>query len=144
MDGAGTSQLHDRFRKADQSAGRVFVWLPLLQCACIKRFACVSWLKSQKLCAGHQPFHDVRPVYAIIIRVVQGVRPSRPDNARCFGAPCSDDLWALTERCWHQDPDARPFMAVVLEHFELISQPSQQTGDIGHPTEQSVLTVVCG
>lgn len=111
-------------------------------CYSVRALLCAfweSWLKSSQLCAGHQPFHDVRPVYAVIIRVVQGIRPSRLDDANSFGAPCSDDLWTLTERCWHQDPDARPPMAAVLEHLAPLSQPSQHTRETEHLTKQSVL-----
>jgi hypothetical protein len=40
---------------------------------------------------------------------MQGERPSRPTNPAL-----TDDVWALMEMCWHQDPRLRPEMRRVL------------------------------
>lgn len=40
-------------------------------------------------------------------RLLNGVRPARPEPARCR-VPLPDAVWALIERCWADDPAARP------------------------------------
>jgi hypothetical protein len=76
---------------------------------------------------GLPPFAHKIMDGAVILSVVQGVRPERP---RAPSAYCSDELWHLITRCWAQKPWSRPRSAEVLhELHSLPPKPTQlQTG----------------
>ncbi|KIM47304.1 hypothetical protein M413DRAFT_63480, partial [Hebeloma cylindrosporum] len=44
----------------------------------------------------------------VVVFVFAGLRPSRPTLI-------SDDMWHLTERCWHANPSLRPEIATIFE-----------------------------
>ncbi|OCH92339.1 kinase-like protein [Obba rivulosa] len=64
--------------------------------------------------AGCPPFHELRRDPVVIRRVVQGLRPERPEAADALGL--TDRLWELLERCWHVKWDHRPDMDAILEY----------------------------
>ncbi|EIN12108.1 hypothetical protein PUNSTDRAFT_62220, partial [Punctularia strigosozonata HHB-11173 SS5] len=64
---------------------------------------------------GRIPFHDVRIDYVVVLKVKDGVRPSRPTSARDLGL--DDDLWELIETCWASDPAQRPSMLGILQRL---------------------------
>ena len=43
---------------------------------------------------------------------MDGVRPKRPEEARCLGF--SDELWRIIELCWLEDRKARPRIEDIL------------------------------
>jgi len=45
-----------------------------------------------------------------MIKIIQGERPPRPTNSAL-----TDDVWALMEMCWEQEPQSRPVMREVLQ-----------------------------
>jgi hypothetical protein len=61
-----------------------------------------------KVVADTLPFHEYQHITARI-KIKQGERPSRPTNPAL-----TDDVWALMETGWHQDPRLRPEMKRVL------------------------------
>ena len=64
---------------------------------------------------GKVPFSD-KSDWVIVQAVCRGDRPSRPAHRSC-----TDRLWALIKRCWHQDPQLRPEILEVSQTFASIS-----------------------
>lgn len=58
----------------------------------------------------------------IILRVMEGRRPSKPDKAGdiCFGG----GTWELARQCWDQDRDKRPTVKKILKHFRRAARTS--------------------
>jgi hypothetical protein len=63
--------------------------------------------------SGRFPFYEVQRNETVIIKVVQGNRPSRPAEGEDLGL--SDTLWDLTQDCWATDLDDRPIIRSVLD-----------------------------
>jgi hypothetical protein len=61
--------------------------------------------------------------FAIVINVAKGDRPKRPVPEDCQGETLPEDVWALVEKCWAQDPLARPHMADVVKSIEELRRP---------------------
>ncbi|KAG6908710.1 hypothetical protein DXG01_003643 [Tephrocybe rancida] len=77
-------------------------------------FACVCY----EIFSGTFPFPELND-YPVMLRVMQGERPSRPVKCENWGTPCielglSDALWQLIERCWAADAQKRPSMHSVV------------------------------
>jgi len=53
---------------------------------------------------------------AVLIRVVGGERPPRPEEACRLGL--SDSVWEMVEKCWEQEPLPRPKISEVLKFFK--------------------------
>ncbi|PFH48107.1 hypothetical protein AMATHDRAFT_6095 [Amanita thiersii Skay4041] len=51
-----------------------------------------------------RPFAEVRLDSAVMLQVLRGVRPRRPD----IDTGLNDSLWKLMGRCWHGEPVKRP------------------------------------
>lgn len=54
------------------------------------------------------PFNDFRSL-AVVAKISNKERPPRP-----AGSTLPDDVWALMQRCWEQEPESRPEMGAVL------------------------------
>ena len=52
----------------------------------------------------------------MVMNVVQGVRPTRPENASAIGL--SDPLWSFVQRCWDGEMELRPKVAEVISQLE--------------------------
>ena len=65
---------------------------------------------------GEIPFSSEKVNWMVALAVLRGDRPARPEHASC-----TDDLWALIQRCWDQDPDSRPEILEVSQTFSSIS-----------------------
>jgi len=52
----------------------------------------------------------------IVMNAVQGVRPTKPENASAIGL--SDPLWSFVQRCWDQETELRPKVAEVVSQLE--------------------------
>ncbi|KAJ7687713.1 kinase-like domain-containing protein [Mycena rosella] len=74
-------------------------------------FACVCY----EILTARAPFFDLTNDAAVIMKVVEGHRPSRPSTV------LQDDLWRLIEDCWTPEPNQRPTMTEILQR--LISLP---------------------
>jgi hypothetical protein len=75
-----------------------------------------------QICIRALPFPQGFNVFKIVLEVSQGFRPQRPGDD-----VVDDSLWALIDRCWAQDPLARPRMSEVLRHFVSLTRPSWNT-----------------
>ena len=64
---------------------------------------------------GEVPFGD-KSDWVVVQAVCRGDRPSRPAHRSC-----TDSLWALIQRCWHQDPPLRPEILEVSQIFSSVS-----------------------
>ncbi|EMD37558.1 hypothetical protein CERSUDRAFT_94559 [Gelatoporia subvermispora B] len=73
--------------------------------------------------SSEKPFRNISK-YAVIPRVLKGIRPDRPCVNPALGL--SDSIWGLMKRCWHQDPGKRPAFAVILQ--SLGSEPGEFPG----------------
>jgi serine/threonine protein kinase len=97
----------------------------------IYSFACVSYevlcILVSLLPAAHSldfqifsgliPFHQMHD-HAIPLQVTRGRRPSRPSNCEPSNIACEDlglddEMWAVIEKCWNQEPEKRPVAKVV-------------------------------
>ena len=63
---------------------------------------------------GEIPFRGLRPM-ELGYKVVQGLRPAKPDNASAIGF--SDSLWGFVQRCWNGDAKFRPKVGEVVTQF---------------------------
>jgi serine/threonine protein kinase len=71
-----------------------------------------------QICIRARPFPQSFNDFKIVLEVSQGFRPQRPGDD-----VVDDSLWELIDRCWAQDPLARPRMSEVLHHFFLLTRP---------------------
>jgi len=67
---------------------------------------------------GNAPFEDFRNEPSVIVKVMQGGRPVRPERSHALGL--SDQLWELVQMCWRQDRNQRPTISSVLDTLEAI------------------------
>lgn len=58
---------------------------------------------------GTVPFSDFQAITAVV-KITEGERPPRPINPTL-----TDDVWALIQGCWDEDPQSRPGMRGVLK-----------------------------
>ena len=65
---------------------------------------------------GEVPFSSEKTNWTVLQAVFRGDRPPRPVHSSC-----TDGLWALTQRCWDQDPGMRPDILEVSQTFSSIS-----------------------
>ena len=65
---------------------------------------------------GEVPFSSEKTNWKVSQAVLRGDRPSRPVHPSC-----TDGLWALTQRCWDQDPGSRPDILEVSQIFSSVS-----------------------
>lgn len=123
-----------------QSVGPLPV-IPILLLLYASRYADVNltlltnWIFASaalQLYTGECPFAGTRMDHAVMMRVLQGERPSRVISVDDSGLSMSDDLWDLLRRCWSQEPSNRPPMYQVAE---LMKGFQQDTPSIlqGHP-----------
>ncbi|KAJ6602966.1 kinase-like domain-containing protein, partial [Mycena sp. CBHHK59/15] len=70
-------------------------------------FACVCY----EILTGTAPFFELTNDAAVIMKVIEGHRPSRPATG------LEDDLWKLIEDCWRQEPDQRPTVTEIIQRL---------------------------
>lgn len=63
---------------------------------------------------GEMPFHDVQQP-ELGYSVVQGLRPTKPENAPAIGF--SESLWGFVQLCWDSKKERRPEVAEVAAHL---------------------------
>lgn len=64
---------------------------------------------------GKAPFSNIKYNVQVINSVITGLRPERPrDEEYC------DELWTLTQKCWHQDATLRPPAADVAKSLAIL------------------------
>ncbi|KAF9258028.1 kinase-like protein, partial [Marasmius fiardii PR-910] len=63
-----------------------------------------------ELLTGNAPFSEKKMDFQIIMEVLNGSRPVRPDG-------CPDLLWSVVESCWKEDFEMRPSAAKVVRQL---------------------------
>jgi hypothetical protein len=60
------------------------------------------------------PFHNLRREAQVIMGVLSGHRPSKPDEAlsKCTGL--SDAIWSIMEQCWSESLTSRLSASAVV------------------------------
>ncbi|KAJ7862080.1 kinase-like domain-containing protein, partial [Mycena leptocephala] len=74
-------------------------------------FACVCY----EILTGRVPFRELPNDVAVVFRVANGKRPSRPTS--CSGNTAFDSLWELLQNCWDGRPSMRPTAPQVVERL---------------------------
>lgn len=59
----------------------------------------------------------------IILRVIEGQRPSKPDKAEDIGF--GGGTWGVVQQCWNQDRRKRPTADDIREHFRCVAGTSR-------------------
>ncbi|KAK7031184.1 hypothetical protein VNI00_013600 [Paramarasmius palmivorus] len=67
-----------------------------------------------EIITGLPPFHELKRDPAIVVAVLHGKRPSKPENNRF-----PDDWWSLVNSCWEADRDMRPTAEDILQRLSL-------------------------
>ena len=61
--------------------------------------------------SGQVPFSNQTAIVALFY-TLEGKRPPRPAHPSC-----TNNLWALIQRCWDEDPLVRPKISEVLQNL---------------------------
>ena len=61
---------------------------------------------------GNHPFPDIKGIN-FALAILAGNRPARPKNI-------PDDVWELVEKCWNDNPGARPEIGDVVKRLETV------------------------
>ncbi|CAL1715566.1 unnamed protein product [Somion occarium] len=86
-------------------------------------FACVV----VEVFTSKNPYSNIPSDYTVAHKIVQGIRPLRPDTTTSEQVAVPDDLWLLAERCWDEQPMKRPSAVVVkVDTARIRSSPCQQ------------------
>ncbi|KAJ7238886.1 kinase-like domain-containing protein [Mycena rebaudengoi] len=88
-------------------------------------FACMCL----ELYTGRPPFADIREG-AVVLKSVQGYRPTRPSTT----PPMSDALWNYLDAWWAEDPATRPPAKVIVRNIAM-TKSSDHTTLIESPSE---------
>ncbi|KAJ7176728.1 kinase-like domain-containing protein [Mycena filopes] len=75
-------------------------------------FACVCY----EILTEKVPFHEEQNNMAVLLRVLEGARPSQPVS--CMDSPYLDNLWQLIESCWQQKPQDRPTAVQIVQRLQ--------------------------
>ena len=67
--------------------------------------------------SGNIPFHELSNDCAVLLKVVKGIRPSRPIEVST-ACHLDDDIWNLIETCWSSDPNNRPQALDVVQFLD--------------------------
>ena len=72
---------------------------------------------------GRAPFAgEVRGPANIIMRVMEGKRPSEPEDAEGIGF--GKGTWELVQLCWNETRDERPTAVDISKHFHRVARTS--------------------
>ena len=82
--------------------------------------------------SGQAPFAPLNTL-SIIMRVMEGVRPGRPEGKA--GALFTNDLWEILELCWKHQASERISAKDVLQRLDTTSLPSRPSSDVDLITE---------
>ena len=77
----------------------------------------------QVLC-GTVPFGDMDRSVTIVVEIMKGTRPAKPEDAGNLGF--TNGLWEIVERCWLADRNGRPTLRAVLSS---LGEASSSCGD---------------
>ncbi|THU76644.1 hypothetical protein K435DRAFT_704400, partial [Dendrothele bispora CBS 962.96] len=86
----------------------------------IYAFGCVCY----EVFTGLIPFYEFPREISVVIHLNEGRRPSRPANSRL-----NDNMWAIMQECWRQEPDSRPPINTLSGR--IISAADRKTINLG-------------
>ncbi|KAF9649127.1 kinase-like protein [Thelephora ganbajun] len=61
---------------------------------------------------GHHPYIEIEPGPLVVIAILMGDRPKKPEGAARLGF--SNELWTTVEKCWWENRDERPRVEDIL------------------------------
>ncbi|KAJ7359501.1 kinase-like domain-containing protein [Mycena albidolilacea] len=72
------------------------------------------------------PFFEISRDITVTIKVLEGLRPSRPDTI-----PVDHDLWRLLQDCWQATPGDRPSISQIIQRLDSIigAKPEDAVAD---------------
>ncbi|KAJ1277576.1 hypothetical protein BS78_04G014800 [Paspalum vaginatum] len=94
-------------------------------------FAIVLW----ELLTGKIPYEYLTPLQAAIGVVQKGIRPTIPKDTH-------PKLVELLQKCWHQDPAARPGFSEILEILQKLSKEVGTDTEGRHKTKSGFLSAL--
>jgi len=56
--------------------------------------------------SGKIPFAPFKTEQAVMMRIIRGMRPERPDNSLEIGL--TDKIWEIVVDSWQEEPEKRP------------------------------------
>ncbi|KAF8206973.1 hypothetical protein K438DRAFT_418296 [Mycena galopus ATCC 62051] len=77
----------------------------------IYAFACVGY----EILTDKSPFFEIKNDIQLALRVLGGLRPSRPETVSV-----EDGLWLLLQDCWNEEPTKRPGSPRLLNDYALL------------------------
>jgi len=80
----------------------------------IYAFACVCY----ELFSDHAPFYEQKADTAVLLSILQGMRPTRPSDELSKRRGLGDEIWTIIVTCWVQDPTQRPTAEQVVERLQ--------------------------
>lgn len=76
---------------------------------------------------GQIPFYEFSNDYTVTLKVVQGLRPTRPG---IYQAPeLATEIWGIMQECWCQSPNRRPSVVQLIETLSRTPTTTRQ-GDL--------------
>lgn len=68
---------------------------------------------------GHPPFAGLKYTndVQILLAAHAGVRPGRPSPTQLH-SPFPDELWELTQHCWHGEAQSRPSIQYIKDEVQ--------------------------
>ncbi|KZT03176.1 kinase-like protein [Laetiporus sulphureus 93-53] len=74
---------------------------------------------------GRVPFDECPRDAMVILKIISGHRPSRPDSPDLKALGLSDQIWQLMEKCWSREPKDRPCARSVMEDLPVSKECGQ-------------------
>ncbi|KAJ6487855.1 kinase-like domain-containing protein [Mycena sanguinolenta] len=71
-------------------------------------FGCVCY----EILTGKVPFHEITRDVTVMIKVLDGLRPSRPETITI-----NEDLWSLIQGCWEKESRDRPITSQIVQQL---------------------------
>lgn len=78
-------------------------------------------LLPSKVLSGKEPYHDIHRETDVLSAMSKGQRPERPTDSSPY---VSDAQWKLIQRCWQDDPLARPDIGEVKKQVTAMWEDS--------------------
>ncbi|KAJ6534224.1 kinase-like domain-containing protein [Mycena capillaripes] len=121
---ASTSQTRNGSGTTRWMAPEILQNLPRTPASDIYAFACVCF----ELFTGYPPFFELRET-ALIVPVIQGVRPHRP-----AGNIIPDPVWDIMQECWSHNVVDRPNISEIVNMFGIHAPVPVLITPNGEPT----------
>ncbi|KAF8145830.1 hypothetical protein K438DRAFT_1922282, partial [Mycena galopus ATCC 62051] len=75
-----------------------------------------------EIMTGKVTFHELRNDMTVMLAVLEGKHPSRPQS--WTSTPALDGLWDLLQTCWCSQPEERPSARQIVQQLEDLSIPA--------------------